>query len=455
MNLDSASYKVEDGEGLRRVMHVQVPAAVLQQEFLTRLGAIRRRTRIRGFRPGKAPIKLIRQRYGQDLWNELARETIERSFREGAQNRKLRVVGGGEVKTSKAREGADLEYEATFDVLPDIEFNGLDELVYEQPQVEISERDVDRTIERLRRRDAQWEDVDRPARKGDRVVANIRVSRRRQTVDAGDIREAPLMLGETRLMPQLEERLVGLSASRKKKFRLKMPPDYPDETLRGKRVLYEVEVVSVSVPTLPDLDQEFIGKLGVENGSIEELRSNVRATLERELQSVCEDHKRQALFDQLLSANPGLTPRTLVDQDVEQARAAMRPPPAPPDPDDEDEDEDVEPPELPEETPEMRAAAEQRVRLQLLISELAARKQIAADEQKLREQLQVLAAGAPDPEAAFAELAGNRDLVGNLRARIREEQVLEWLYENAAVTPRPLAFDEFMEPMPAVLSGGR
>ena len=452
MNLDSASYKVEDGEGLRRVMHVQVPATVLQQEFLARLGALRRRTRIRGFRPGKAPIKLIRQRYGQDVWNELTRETIERSFREGAQNRKLRVVGGGEVKTSKAREGADLEYEATFDVLPDIEFNRLDELAYEEPQVEISERDVDRTIERLRRRDAKWEDVDRPAREGDRMVANIRASRRRQTLDAGDIKEAPLMLGETRLMPQLEERLVGLFASRKKKFRLKMPADYPDETLRGKRVLYEVEVVSLSEPTLPDLDEEFIGKLGVESGSVEELRSNVRATLERELQSVCADHKRQALFDQLLTANPGLTPRTLVDQEVEQARAAMRPPPPPPDPDGEQEAE--EPPELPEELPGMRAAAEQRVRLQLLINELAAREEIAPDDQKLREQLQVLAAGAPDPEAAFAELAGNRELVGNLRARMREEQVLEWLYENAAVTPRPMAFDEFMEPMPPVLSGG-
>lgn len=453
MNLDSASYKVEDGEGLRRVMHVQIPATVLQQEFLARLGAIRRRTRIRGFRPGKAPIKLIRQRYGQDVWNELARETIERSFREGAQNRKLRVVGGGEVKTSTAREGVDLEYEATFDVLPDIEFNRLDELAYEQPQVEISERDVDRTIERLRRRGAQWEDVDRPAREGDRMVANIRASRRRRTVDAGEIREAPLMLGETRLMPQLEERLVGLSASRKKKFRLKMPPEYPDETLRGKRVLYEVEVVSVSEPSLPDLDEEFIRKLGVESGSVDDLRSNVRETLERELGSVCEDHKRQSLFDQLLSANPGLTPRSLVDQDVEQARAAMRPPPPPPDPEGEQEAGE-EPPELPEETPGMRAAAEQRVRLQLLISELAAREEIAPDEQKLREQLQVLAAGAPDPEAALAELAGNRELVGNLRARLREEQVLAWLYENAAVTPRPMAFDEFMEPMPPVLSGG-
>ncbi|MDE0489733.1 MAG: hypothetical protein OXI07_11145, partial [Gammaproteobacteria bacterium] len=151
-------------------------------------------------------------------------------------------------------------------------------------------------------------------------------------------------------------------------------------------------------------------------------------------------------------ANPGLTPRTLVDQEVEQAREAMRPPPPPADPDGEQEAE--EPPDLPEEMPGMRAAAEQRVRLQLLINELAAREEIAPDDQKLREQLQVLAAGAPDPEAAFAELAGNRELVGNLRARMREEQVLEWLYENAAVTPRPMAFDEFMEPMPPVLSGG-
>ena len=451
MNLDSASYKVQEGEGLRRMMHVQIPADAMQQEFMDRLGAIRRRTRIRGFRPGKAPIKLIRQRYGQDVWNELIRETIESSFRDGAQKQKLRVVGGGEVKTSKAREGVDLEYEASFDVFPDIDFKGLDELAYEQPEIEIHERDVDRTIERLRRRDAEWKDVERPARSGDRMVANIRASRRRETVDAGDIREAPLMLGETRLMPQLEERLTGLSASQKKKFRLKMPPDYPDERLRGKRVLYQVEVVSVSEPSLPDLDEEFIRKLGVESGSIEDLRSDVRDTLERELGSVCADHKRQALFDQLLEANPGLTPKSLVDQDVEQARQALRPPPPPPDPD--AEEDAAEPPELPEETPEMRAAAEQRVRLQLLITELAAREEITPDEQTLRGQLQALASTAPDPEAALAELAGNRELVGNLRARLREEQVLAWLHENAEVTPRAMTFDEFMEPVPPVLSG--
>ena len=457
MNLDNANYQVENGEGLRRVLHVQVPADIMQQEFVARLGAIRRRSRIRGFRPGKVPIKLIRQRYGQDVWNELARETIEQSFREGARNQKLRVVGGGEVNTKKAREGSDLEFEATFDVLPDIEWNGLDQLTYEQPEVEIQERDVDRTIDRLRQRQAQWEDAGRAAREGDRMVANIRVSRRRKTLEAGELKEAPLMLGETRLMPRLAARLVGLSAAQKKRFRLRLPPDYPEESLRGKRVLYEVEVLSVSAPSLPDLDEEFVKALGVESGSVEDLRTNVRSTLERELQSVCEDHKRQVLFDQLLAANPGLTPKSVVDQDIEQALAAMRPPPAgDTEGDQESGDSQGQPEESqdqPEETPEMRAAAERRVRLQLLISELAAREKILPDQQVLAERLQMLAAGAPDPEAAFAELAGNRELVGNLRARMREEQVLQWLYENTAITKRAMDFDEFMEPMPPVLSG--
>ncbi len=451
MNLQGINYKVEDGEGLRRIMHVQVPATAMQQEFLTRLGALRRRTRISGFRPGKAPIKLIRQRYGQDVWNELTRETIESSFREGAQNQKLRVVGGGQVQTRKAREGADLEFEATFDILPEIEWQGLEELTYEEPKVEISARDVDRTIDRLRRSDAEWNDADRPAEEGDRMVANIRVSRRRKTLEAGEIKEAPLMLGETRLMPQLLERLIGLSASKKKKFRLKMPAEYPTESLRGKRVLYEVEVVSVSQAALPDLDEEFVKKLGVESGSVDDLRSNVWSTLERELKSVLEDHRRQTLFDQLLTANPGLTPKCLVDQDVEQALASMR---RPPPPEAEEGEEQPQPEPGPEETPEMRAAAERRIRMQLLLSELAAREKIAADEQVMRERLQMLARGTPDPEAALTELAGNRELVGNLRARLREEQVLEWLYEEAAITRRTMNFDEFMEPMPPVLSGG-
>ena len=457
MNLDNTNYQVESGEGLRRVLHVQVPAGVMQQEFVARLGAIRRRSRIRGFRPGKAPIKLIRQRYGQDVWNELARETIEQSFREGARNQKLRVVGGGEVKTKKAREGSDLEFEAAFDIFPDIEWNGLDQLTYEQPEVEIQARDVDRTINRLRQRQAQWDDAGRPAREGDRMVANIRVSRRRDTLEAGELKEAPLMLGETRLMPQLAERLVGLSASQKKRFRLKLPPDYPDESLHGKRVLYEVEVLSVSTPSLPDLDEEFVKTLGVESGSVEDLRTNVRSTLERELKSVCEDHKRQALFDQLLAANPGLTPKSMVDQDVEQALAALRPPPAAETEGEQESGESQaapeEPQDQPEETPEMRATAELRVRLQLLISELAAREKIVPDQQVLAERLQMLAADAPDPEAAFAELAGNRELVGNLRAHMREEQVLGWLFENATITKRAMGFDEFMEPMPPVLSG--
>ena len=454
MNLDGASYQVEDGEGLRRVMRVQVPATAMQQEFTARLGAIRRRTRIRGFRPGKAPIKLIRQRYGQDVWNELTREAIEESFRAGAKNQQLRVVGSGQVEAQKAREGADLEYQATFDVFPDIEWQGLEDLAYEEPDVEISARDVDRTIERLRRRDAEWGDADRPAREGDRMVANIRVSRRRQTLDAGEIREARLMLGETRLMPQLQDRLIGLSASQKKKFRLKLPADYPQESLRGKRVLYQVEVVAVSTPALRDLDDEFVRELGIESGSADDLRSNVRSSLERELASVLEEHKRRLLFEQLLAANPGLAPKCLVDEDVEQALAQMRRPP----PEKEAEEDGGEQPEAepePEETPEMRAAAERRIRMQLLITELAAREKIVPDEQLLRERLQFLASASPDPEAALAQLAGNRELVGDLRARLREEQVLAWLYDNAAVTKRAMSFGELMEPVPPVLSGGK
>ena len=417
---------------------------------MARLAALQRRTRIRGFRPGKAPIKLIRQRYGRDIWDELTRETIEQSFREGAQDRKLRVVGSGEVKAKKVNEGSDLKFQATFDVLPEIEWNGLDALTYEEPAVEIEPRDVDRTIERLRRREAEWKDVDRPAREGDRMLVNLRASRRRETLEDGELKEVPLVLGDTRLMPQLEERLMRLSASQKKKFRLKMPTDYPEESLRGKRVLYEVEVIGVSEPQLPDLDEEFVRKLGVESGSIEELRSNVRATLERELKTVSESRKRQSLFDQLLEANAGPTPRSLVDQDVQQMLASMRPPPSP---DAEGEQETPDESEMPEETPEMRAAAERRVRLQLLVAELASREKITPDEGVLREQLQALTAGAPDPQAAFAELSGNRELVGSLRARIREEQVLEWLYEQASVSERSLSFDEFMEPMPAVLAG--
>ena len=453
MNLDGANYKVEDGEGLRRTLHVRIPATAMQEEFLSRLGALRRRTRIRGFRPGKAPIKLIKQRYGQEVWDELTRETIERSFRQGAQQQELRVVGSGEVKAKKVREGSDLEYQAAFDVLPEIEFSGLDALSYEEPEVEIQSRDVDRTIDRLRRREAEWKDVERPAREGDRMVVNLKVSRRRETLEAGELKEATLMLGETRLMPPLKERLMRLAASQKKKFRLKMPPEYPNESLRGKRVLYEVEVLGLSEPQLPDLDEEFVRKLGVESGSAEELRADVRASLERELKSLSESHKRQSLFDQLLKANEGPAPQSLVDRDVEQMLAGMGPPPVA-------DSEDAESGPAPEkrdgqaeETSEMRAMAERRVRLQLLVAELAAREKISPDDQALRQQLQALAVGAPDPEAAFAELAGNRDLVGNLRAGIREEQVLEWLYGQAAVSRKTMSLDEFMEPMPPILTG--
>ena len=459
MNLDGANYKVEDGEGLRRTLHVRIPATAMQEEFLSRLGALRRRTRIRGFRPGKAPIKLIKQRYGQEVWDELTRETIERSFRQGAQRQELRVVGSGEVKAKKVREGSDLEYQAAFDVLPDIEFSGLDALSYEEPEVEIQSRDVDRTIVRLRRREAEWKDVERPAREGDRMVVNLKVSRRREMLEAGELKEATLMLGEARLMPPLKERLMRLAASQKKRFRLKMPPEYPDESLRGKRVLYEVEVLGLSEPQLPDLDEEFVRKLGVESGSVEDLRADVRASLERELKSLSESHKRQSLFDQLLKANEGPAPQSLVDRDVEQMLASMRPPPSADSEDaesangSEGEKEPADGSETLQETPEMRTAAERRVRLQLLVAELAAREKITPDDQVLRQQLQALAAGAPDSEAAFAELAGNRDLVGNLRAGIREEQVLEWLYEKAAVCKKPMSLDEFMEPMPPILTG--
>ena len=179
---------------------------------------------------------------------------------------------------------------------------------------------------------------------------------------------------------------------------------------------------------------------------------NVRNMLERELKTVCESHKRQSLFDQLLNANQVPTPKSLVDQDVEQTLAGLRPAP-PPDSEEGEAPEDTPEAEAPQETPEMRAEAERRVRLQLLVSELATREKITPDNQVLSGQLQALAASAPDPAAAFEEMAGNRELVGNLRAGIRQEQVLEWLYEQAKVSKQPMSFHEFMEPLPPVLTG--
>ncbi len=451
MNFDGASYKVEAGEGLRRTLHVQLPAAVMQEEFRLRLGALRRRTRIRGFRPGKAPVKLIRQRHGQGIWDELIREAIRRSLREGMRHCSLRAVGSAEIKAKRVDEGSDLTYEATFDVLPDIEWKGLDALTYEEPAVEIRPGDVDRAIDRLRRRGSEWKDVQRPARDGDRMVANMRVSRWRKTLEGGELGEVTLMLGETRLMPRIKERLMGLSVSQKQKFRLRMPPDYPDESLRGKRVLYEVEVIGLSEPELPDLDDEFVGKLGVDSGRIEDLRSSVQTALERELKSACEFHKRQALFDQLLAANEGSVPESLVGQEIEQMLLDLS---AEPSSGGEGEEGTTQQDETLQETPVIRAAAEGRVRLRLLVGELAARERLGPDDQLLMKRLRALAASAEDPEAALEEFTESRGMMNRMRAGICEEQVLEWLYERAAVTRREMSLDEFMQPMPPILSGG-
>ncbi|MGH8494843.1 MAG: trigger factor [Gammaproteobacteria bacterium] len=424
---------IEEARGLERRMRVQVPADRVEKEVDARLRSVGRTAKLKGFRPGKVPMKVVRQHYGGRVRREVISEVMQSSFTDAIKREKLKPAGGPRIEPDGLEEGKDLAYTAIFEVYPEFELKGLEGIAVMRPVADVADGDIDDMIENLRSQSAEWHDVDRAACAGDRVIVDFEGRIDGAEFEGGSGREVPVVLGsDSGMLPEFEAGLTGIRAGEERSLQVNFPPDYPSKEVAGKAASFAATARSVQERIVPEMDDTFYARFGVADGGLEKLRVEVADNMRRELRAKIRAQVRRQVLDALLAANPLELPGALVEDEVHalQEDALRRlgvadhsrlPPPEP-----------------------FREQARRRVALGLLIGKLIEERSIELDAGRVRERLDELAADYEDPDAMTRSMRANARLMRSVETAVLEEQAVDWLLERANVTETSMSFKDVM-----------
>ena len=423
---------VESIGKLERRMQVQVPAERVNQEIATRLKELSRTARLKGFRPGKAPITVIRRQFGQQVHREVIGELMQSSFAEAVTQNQLTPAGSPRIEPKSVAEGQDLTYVATFEVLPEVALKSVDTLSIERLTADVTDSDVDAMIERLRKQQMKYTAVERPAADGDKVTVDFLGSIDGTPFEGGKGENTPIVLGEGRMLAQLEQGLAGASAGETRDIGVDFPSDYRATELAGKHAQFKVDVKSVEEPSLPALDEAFCAAFGVTEGGVAKLREDVAANMRRELDQTLRNRNKAAVMDKLYEANPIDVPNALLESQIREMQIeTMRRTGA--------KDVSQAPPREP-----LIEPARRRVALGLLINEILRREKIVLDPARSNARLDEMVGAYGDPAALKRAYLQNAEAMRQVESLALEDQVMDFILEHAQIHDTRQTFKELM-----------
>jgi len=424
---------VEASEGLERRIRVQVPANRIETEVETRLRNVRKSAKMKGFRPGKVPSKVILQKYGGQVRQEVLREIVESSYSEAIHQEKFRPAGTPKIEPERLETGKDFTFTATFEIFPEFRIGGLDKLKVERPETKIQDSDIDAMIETLQKQRVTWSPVERAAADGDRVTVNFEGSLNGDTIENGRGEQVPIVLGEGQMIGDFEKNLVGMSGGEDKTFKVKFPKDYHASDLAGKKVSFSATVTEVAESRLPDVDAEFIVLLGVDSGEMNDFRADLRGNMDREADTKIKAEIKRQVMEQLLEANPINIPAVLVDQEAEVLRSETmrsmgitKPDQAPP-------------------ADNFREAAERRVRVGLLVGAVIEEHKLVIDRNRVNQKVDEICTPYEKPDEIRKIYFQNPQLMSQVENLVMEEQVVEWLVSRATVQTKETDFNQLIK----------
>lgn len=414
-------------------MRVQVPAGRIEQEVEARLKSAGRNVKLKGFRPGKVPAHVIRQRLGSQIRREVLQDVVQSSYSEAIARENLHPAGSPRIEAESPEAGRDFSYTAVFEVYPEFRVAGVDRLTIEKPETRVSDADVDRTQEQLQRQKGGWKAVERPSASGDRVIVDFTGTSKGVPVTGGTAENLGIVIGEGRMLADFESSLIGLRAGENKTFTIRFPADYHDEKLRGEEVTFDVHLREIGAPDWPAVDEAFIKGFGVASGRVDEFRKLIQENLEREVASKIRAEVRRQIMEQLLAANRVELPAVLVAREAANLQAeAMR--------------------NLgikdAKDAPAIAAyeeVAQRRVRLGLIMSALVRETQLEVDATEVNRRLDEICRAYERPEEAKNLYLQNAALMAEVENSVLEEQVMNWLASHGQVTAKAVAFAELMD----------
>ena len=423
---------VETLPGLERRIEVSVPASRVRQQVDARLLKVSRTARIKGFRPGKAPIHVVRKHYGPQVREEVVSDLIRETFAEALRQEKLQPAGGPRIEPQKAGEPDALRYTATFEVYPQIELKDVGGIELARPVAAVADGDIDAMIESLRRQRPNWTEVSRGCADGDRITVDFEGRIGGESFEGGKSENLVVVLGAGRLLPDFERGLRGAAAGENREFDLRFPDDYQARHLAGKTARFQAIVRKVEESSLPEVDDAFCEAFGIGEGGVAALRSEVRENMERELEQAVQSRLKSQVLDQLLAANPIAVPRALVDAEIRDMQvellrrsgsrdARQLPPRATFEPD-----------------------ARRRVALGLILNEVIRKAGIQADAAKVQKRLDELVSTYADPDEARRQYLQNDAATRQLQMSVLEDQAVDWVVRSARVKDQPGSFKDIM-----------
>jgi trigger factor len=421
---------LSDTGGLSRRLEVAVPATEVAKEVQQRLRRLSRTARLKGFRPGKAPLAVITKQFGEQVHAEVVSDLMRSSFAQAVTQEKLRPAGGPRIEPITVGPESDLKYAAHFEVLPEISVGPPERLAVERPVATVSEADIDAMIENMRLQRPVFTAVERSAHDGDRVRLDYQARIGGKPIEGGDLTDVSVVLGSRQAMPELEEGLKGVAAGEQRTLNVVFPAAHPNRTLAGQSAELHLSIKAVEEQSLPAVDEEFFRAYGVEQGGLDEMRAEVRKSMEQELAGVIRSRLRGQVLDALYRENPIDVPHALIDEQVQQLqvetarRLGVR-----------------DPNRLPAREAFLEPAR-RRVALGLLISHIVQTQGMKVERERVQARLSELVEGYPNPDEARRAYQQNQDAMRQIESAVLEDQAVEWLLERARVNERPMSFAE-------------
>jgi trigger factor len=420
---------------LERKLALTISLADIEKDVSTRLQKLSREVKMSGFRPGKVPMKMIAQSYGAQVQSEVMGDAVSKAFSSAVEEHKLKVAGQPNVNNGEGAPEGSVAFVATFEVYPEFTVAPASGLEVERATCVVSDAEVDKTLEVLRKQRVNWVDAGRNSQEGDRVTMDFVGTLDGVEFPGGKADDFPFVLGEGRMLPDFETGVKGAPAGETRAFEVRFPEDYGSKDLAGKSARFVVKIKKVEAPNLPELDAEFAKQLGVADGDLSKMRADIRGNLEREVGQRVRSRNKNNVMDSLPALASFELPKSLVSSEsealAERAKAdfAQR-------------GMDVKNMPIPPEA--FKDSAEKRVRLGLLVSEIVQANKLQAKPDQIRKQIEEFASAYENPAELMRYYFSNKEQLAQVEAIVVEQNVVDWVYGQAKVTDKAVAFDELM-----------
>ena len=429
---------VETLEKLERKITLNLPLSAIQSEVEARLKRLARTVKMDGFRPGKVPMSVVQQRYGYSVQYEVLNDKVGEAFAQAASEAQLRVAGQPRITEKDGAPEGEVSFDAVFEVFPEVKIGDLSEAEVERTSAEVTDEAIDKTIDILRkqRRTFSQRAEGQPAEDGDRVSVDFEGKIDGEPFAGGKAEDFQFLVGEGQMLKEFEDAVRGMKAGESKTFPLAFPEDYHGKEVAGKTADFLVTVKNIEAAHLPEVDEEMVKSLGIEDGSVQALRDDIRKNLEREVKFRLLARNKQAAMEALLSKAELDLPNAAVQSEIERLRDAARA------------DlkqrgiKDADKADIPDDI--FRPQAERRVRLGLVVAELVKSNELQAKPEQVKAHIDELSASYEQPEDVVRWYYNDRNRMGEVEAVVIENNVTDYVMSKARVNDKALGFDELM-----------